>query len=206
MKLLAFAIASLPILAKAMALGLAEDGPGGGQHLEARREPIYPTKVTVRARAPIYPTKVTVRARGDLEPSEVTPVEQDLEKRRPPKITLKTVKAKRSDDGDDCPIRRAATPTTVTTVSSPCSITWFSRFVPHGLGLRLCWCLAETFHPMFHYALQATDEGKPYETVICKPCPPGKVCPAVCIPITVSRSACTAWIRMVRLMFRFDQQ
>ncbi|KAK9897864.1 hypothetical protein P389DRAFT_62592 [Cystobasidium minutum MCA 4210] len=150
---LAIGVACLPSLSDALAIGVGLPKDAPGNHLEARN-PIYPTKVTVRAlpyptkvtvRAlPAYPTKVTVREKREAATTALDDGEElvhgsDLEKRaaRPPKITLKTVRAKR-DTGE-------SKPTTTT----------------------------------------AADE-KPYETVICKPCPPGKVCPAVCIPITTT--------------------
>lgn len=137
MKLLGLAIATLPILAKAMALGIAEGVPGEVHHLEARRPPTYPTKVTVRPRSPIYPTKVTVRARGEDTPSETTALEDSLEKRRPPKITLKTVRYKR-DDGGDFPARGAAHSTVTTTVCDPAPPCQSAPLVSYMLGQRLC--------------------------------------------------------------------
>lgn len=107
-------MAALPVLVRALAID-ADTGPGN--HLE-ERNPIYPTKVTVRA-LPAYPTRVTVRAKRDVE---VTPIVADqgdvegeavkgLEARAPPKITLKTVKARRDTGG--CTLKS----TTVRTIS-----------------------------------------------------------------------------------------
>lgn len=115
---LAIGVACLPSLSDALAIGVGLPKDAPGNHLEARN-PIYPTKVTVRAlpyptkvtvRAlPAYPTKVTVREKREAATTALDDGEElvhgsDLEKRaaRPPKITLKTVRAK-SDTGESKP-------------------------------------------------------------------------------------------------------
>lgn len=117
MKVIAIAIASLPILANAMAIGVAngqaDTSLRGEQHLDARRAPIYPTRVTVRARAPIYPTRVTVRARRDDIPSETTAINGVAGKGGLQAMTLRAVGHKGEDNEGGCPARSAVAPTTV---------------------------------------------------------------------------------------------
>lgn len=114
---LILAMAALPMVVHALAInagaGLAK--AGSGNHLE-ERDPIYPTEITVRG-LPAYPTRVTVRGKRDVEATPVVADHGDgegeavkgLGARAPPKITLKTVRAKR--DVGECTLK----PTTVRT-------------------------------------------------------------------------------------------
>lgn len=107
---LTIAVACLPIAVRALAVGAVSGQDEAAGHHLVKREPIYPTKVTVRA-LPAYPTKVTVRDKRELETTALDDVSgkgdaHTLEERAPPKITLKTVRAKR--ETGDCPIRHTS--------------------------------------------------------------------------------------------------